>query len=268
MTQFTDEELKRYRRHMVLADFGGEGQKRLKESSVLVVGAGGLGAPLLMYLAAAGVGRIGIVDSDTVSLSNLQRQIVHATPDIGRKKTASAKDTLAALNPHVEIVTHDTWLTADNALDLIGQYDLVADGTDTFATRYLVSDACYFAKKPLVWAAIGEFSGQLSVFKPHEKDENGTPLPGYRDLLPEPPPEGTVPTCREAGVIGALPGILGSMQAMEVIKELTGIGESLAGWLLLYDALSAECMKVRLKARPDNPLTGENPTITALSVHA
>ena len=268
MPLFTEEELKRYRRHMVLADFGGEGQKRLKQSSVLIVGAGGLGSPAALYLAAAGVGRLGIIDDDVVSLSNLQRQILHTTPRIGWPKVESAKETLAAINPHVELELIDARLTAENALDIISRFDLVVDGSDNFATRYLVSDACYFARRPLVWGAVGEFTGQLSVFKPYERDENGVPLPGYRDFLPEPPPEGSVPTCREAGVIGALPGVIGCMQAMEAIKELAGVGESLAGWLVIYEALSTQFIRIRLAHRPDNPLTGENPSIIDLSVHA
>ncbi len=265
MPLFTAEELKRYRRHMVLADFGGEGQKRLKLSSVLIIGAGGLGSPAALYLAAAGVGRLGIVDDDVVSLSNLQRQILHTTPRIGLPKVESAQRTLERINPHVQVEPLHTRLTADNALEIITRYDLVVDGTDNFFTRYLVSDACFFARKPLVWAAIGQFTGQLSVFKPYEKDENGTPLPGYRDFLPKPPPEGSVPTCPEAGVIGALPGVMGAMQAMEAIKELARVGESLAGWLVIYEALSTQFIKIRLAHRPDNPLTGENPSIRSLA---
>ena len=264
MSLFSEEELKRYRRHMVLADFGGEGQKRLKLSSVLIVGAGGLGSPAALYLAAAGVGRLGIVDDDVVSLSNLQRQILHATSRVGVPKVESARATLKEINPHVKLEPLNARLTPDNALDIIGRYDLVVDGSDNFATRYLISDACYFAKKPLVWAAIGQFTGQLSVFKPYERDENGTPLPGYRDFLPEPPPQGSVPTCPEAGVIGALPGVMGAMQAMEAIKELAQVGDSLAGWLIIYEALSTEFLKIRLTHRPDNPLTGQNPSIRSL----
>ena len=265
MADFTAEELERYRRHIILREVGGPGQARLKAASVLVVGAGGLGSPLLMYLAAAGVGRIGIVDDDAVDLSNLQRQVVHTSARIGTPKVESAAAALRALNPHVTIEAHATRLTADNAMDLIAGHDVVADGSDNFATRYLVSDACFFARKPLVWGAVGQFTGQLSTFRPYEKDENGRPLPGYRDLLPEAPPEGSVPSCAEAGVIGALPGVIGALMAMEVIKEILGIGESLAGQLILYEALSAEFMKIRLSWRPDNPLTGENPTIRSLT---
>ncbi len=268
MPQFTKEELERYRRHIVLPEVGGAGQAKLKAASVLVVGAGGLGSPVIMYLAAAGVGRIGIVDDDAVDLSNLQRQIIHATSDVGRAKAESAAAFVERLNPHVTVEALPFRLRAENALEVISRYDVVVDGSDNFATRYLVSDACYFAKKPLIWGAIGQFTGQLSVFKPYERDADGQPLAGYRDLLPEAPPPGSVPSCAEAGVIGALPGVIGALQAMEAIKEIVGFGTSLAGWLLLYDALDTSFTKVRLKWRPDNPLTGRTPTITDLSVHA
>ena len=265
MVDFTPQELERYRRHIVLRDFGGPGQAKLKQSAVLIVGAGGLGSPAALYLAAAGVGRIGIVDDDVVSLSNLQRQILHTTARVGTPKVESARDTLAAINPHVEVEAINARLTPDNAPEIIARHDLVVDGSDNFATRFLVSDACYFARKPLIWGAIGQFTGQIATFKPYERDENGVPLPGYRDFLPAPPPPGSVPSCAEAGVIGALPGVIGAMQAMEAIKELTGMGRSLAGWLILYEALQASFMKIRLQWRPDNPLTGENPTIRSLS---
>ncbi len=267
MVDFLPEELERYRRHIILREVGGPGQARLKAASVLVIGAGGLGAPLLMYLAAAGVGRIGIIDDDAVDLSNLQRQVIHSTEAIGMPKVQSAAERLRAINPHVEVETFRERLEAANALDIVGHYDIVADGSDNFATRYLVSDACFFARRPLVSAAVGQFTGQLSTFRPYEKDADGRPLPGYRDLLPEPPPPEAAPSCAEAGIIGALPGVMGSLQAMEVIKEILGLGKSLAGWLLLYDALDTEFMKIRLSWRPDNPLTGVNPTITDLSVH-
>ncbi len=267
MADFLPEELERYRRHIILREVGGPGQARLKAASVLVIGAGGLGAPLLMYLAAAGVGRIGIIDDDAVDLSNLQRQVIHSTEAIGIPKVQSAAERLCAINPHVEVETFRERLEAANALDIVGRYDIVADGSDNFATRYLVSDACFFARRPLVSAAVGQFTGQLSTFRPYEKDADGRPLPGYRDLLPEPPPPEAAPSCAEAGIIGALPGVMGSLQAMEVIKEILGLGKSLAGWLLLYDALDTEFMKIRLSWRPDNPLTGVNPTITDLSVH-
>ncbi len=265
MPDFSPEELQRYRRHIVLRDFGGPGQARLKQSAALIIGAGGLGSPAALYLAAAGIGRLGIIDDDTVSLSNLQRQILHATSRIGQPKVDSAARTLAEINPHVQVEPINARLTPANALDIIGQYDVVLDGSDNFATRYLVSDACFFARKPLIWAAIGQFTGQIATFRPYDTDDSGTPLPGYRDFLPEPPPPGSVPSCAEAGVIGALPGVIGAMQAMEAIKEITGIGSSLAGWLILYEALAAEFMKIRLHHRPDNPLTGDNPTIRSLA---
>ena len=258
------DEIERYARHLVLHEVGGPGQNRLKAAKVLVIGAGGLGAPLLAYLAAAGIGTIGIVDHDTVSLSNLQRQIIHTTARVGSPKTASARETIAALNPHVQVVEHAQRITADNALDIIAGYDIVADGCDNFPTRYLVSDACFLARKTLVSAAVGQFDGQLSTFKPHEAAPDGTPWPTYRCLMGELPPRGLFPACEEAGVLGALPGILGSMQAMEVIKEILGIGDSLAGRLLMYDALAARFYETKLAWNPDNPLTGRSPSITSL----
>ena len=257
-------EIERYARHIVLHEVGGPGQARLKQARVLVVGAGGLGSPALLYLAAAGVGTIGIVDNDTVSLSNLQRQVVHMTARVGETKTQSAAQTLNALNPHVNIVEHSFRLTVENALDLITQYDIVADGCDNFPTRFLVSDACYFAKKTLVSAAVGQFDGQISTFKPHEVSPDGTPWPSYRCLMGEIPPRGLFPACEEAGILGALPGVVGSMQAMEVIKEILGVGDSLAGRLLMYDALATRFYETRLGWNPDNPLNGRNPTITSL----
>jgi adenylyltransferase/sulfurtransferase len=258
------DEIERYARHLVLHEVGGPGQTKLKLSRVLVVGAGGLGSPLLCYLAAAGVGTIGIIDNDTVSLSNLQRQIIHATARVGTAKTRSARETLEALNPHTTVVEHNHRITAENALDIISGYDLVADGCDNFPTRYLVSDACYMARKTLVSAAVGQFDGQLSTFKPHESSPDGTPWPTYRCLTGELPPRGLFPACEEAGVLGALPGIIGSMQAMEVIKELLGIGDSLAGRLIMYDALACRFYETRLAWNPDNPLSGRNPAITSL----
>jgi molybdopterin-synthase adenylyltransferase len=248
---------------------GGPGQNRLKQSSVLVVGAGGLGAPVLLYLAAAGVGRIGIVDHDHVSLSNLQRQVIHTTERIGLAKTKSAADQIRAVNPHVEVEEHTFRLTPENALQLISRYDIVADGCDNFPTRFLVSDACYFAGRTLVSAAVGQFDGQISTFKPHLKNESGEnetgePYPTYRCFMGDLPERGLFPACEEAGVIGALPGILGSMQAMEVIKELLGIGESLAGRILMYDALAARFFEAKLAWSPDNPLNGKTPRITDL----
>lgn len=258
------DEIDRYARHLVLHEVGGPGQNKLKDARVLVIGAGGLGSPLLYYLAAAGVGTIGIVDDDTVSLSNLQRQIIHSTARIGIAKTASARQTMQGLNPHIHVVEHEHRITAANALDLISGYDIVADGCDNFPTRYLVSDACFFAGRTLVTAAVGQFDGQLSTFKPHQTAPDGTPWPTYRCLMGELPPRGLFPACEEAGILGALPGILGSMQAMEVIKEILGIGDSLAGRLLMYDALACRFYETRLSWSPDNPLTGRNPTITSL----
>src|ERR671911_695344 len=225
------DEIDRYARHLVLRDVGGPGQQKLKAARVLVIGAGGLGAPLIQYLAAAGLGTIGIVDDDTVSLSNLQRQVIHATPDIGRHKVESASDVIRRLNPHVSIETHPTRLGVDNAIELISRYDIVADGSDNFATRYLVSDACYFAERPLVTAALGPFDGTLTTLRPHERGADGNQNPTYRCLFPEPPPPGTVPTCAEVGILGALPGVLGSLMAFEVIREIVKFGEGLVGRL-------------------------------------
>lgn len=260
----TGDEIERYARHLVLHEVGGPGQQKLKAAKVLVVGAGGLGSPLLLYLAAAGIGTVGIIDDDKVSLSNLQRQVAHTTQRIGMAKTSSARQTMQAINPHVQVVEHACRLTTGNALGIVSQYDVVADGCDNFPTRFLVSDACYFARKTLVSAAVGQFDGQLSTFKPHEMSPDGTPWPTYRCLMGDIPPRGLFPACEEAGILGALPGIVGSMQAMEVIKELLGIGESLAGRLLMYDALSARFYETRLTWNPDNPLTGRHPTITSI----
>jgi len=264
----SDDELERYARHIVLREVGGPGQAALGKARVLVVGAGGLGAPLLLYLAAAGVGTIGIVDDDTVALSNLQRQVIHATPDIGRPKVESAAAALARLNPHVTVETHAFRLGPDNAVDLIGRYDIIADGSDNFTTRYLVSDACYFAKRPLVTAAIGTFDGTLTTVRAHERASDGTPNPTYRCLFPEPPPPGTVPACAEAGILGALPGIVGSMMALEVIREIVGFGEGLVGRLLMIDARAMRFETLRYSWDRDNPLSGERASIRDLSVHA
>ena len=260
-------EIERYRRHLVLKDVGGQGQQRLKGSRVLCIGAGGLGSPLIMYLAAAGVGTIGVVDDDKVSLSNLQRQIAHDTPHVGTAKVDSARDMVERLNPHVRIETHEMRIDAENAMELIGRYDIVADGSDNFATRYLVSDACYLAQRSLVFAAVGPFDGYVSTFKPHELRPDGTPWPTYRCLFPEAPPPGTVANCAEVGVLGAVVGVIGTLQATEVLKELLGIGESLAGRLLMYDALSSRFEQVRFKWDAKNPLSGETPTIRDLSIH-
>lgn len=263
----TSEEIERYKRHLVLHDVGGPGQQALKAARVLVIGAGGLGSPVILYLAAAGVGTIGVVDDDVVSLSNLQRQVLHTTSRVGVPKVESARETVAEINPHVELISHNTRLNADNALDLIGQYDIVADGSDNFATRYLVNDACYLAKKPLVFAALGPFDGYLSTFKGHEKREDGTPFPTYRCVFPDAPPDGTVANCAEVGILGAVAGVLGTLQAMEILKEIIGIGDSLAGTLLIYDARETRFQSVKLAWDPKNPLHGENPSITDLSVH-
>jgi len=260
---FSDDQIERYARHIILKEIGGAGQQKLLAAKVLVVGAGGLGSPLLMYLAAAGVGTLGIVDDDTVSLSNLQRQILHHTADIGRPKTASAAESIAALNPDVTVVAHEERLTAANAIDLVSGYDLVADGSDNFETRFLVNDACYLAKVPLVSAAIGQFEGQLSTYRAFEGDN-----PCYRCVFPERPPPGTVPSCAEAGVIGALAGVMGSLQAVEVIKEITGIGQSMAGRLTIYDALDARFRTLKLRRDPGCALCGEHATIHDLTAHA
>lgn len=240
-------EIARYARHIVLPEIGGAGQQRLKAARVLVIGAGGLGAPVLQYLAAAGVGTIGIVDDDIVSLSNLQRQIIHRTTDIDRAKTESAVTAITALNPHVATVAHTIRLNARNADEIFSQYDLAIDGSDNFETRYLTADTAEAAQIPLVTGAIGRFDGSLTVLMPYACDAKGHPNPSYRDLFPSPPPPGAVPSCAEAGVVGALPGVIGTMQAMEAIKLITGIGKPLVGRLLLYDALAAEFSTIRYK---------------------
>lgn len=238
-------ELQRYARHIVLPEIGGPGQQALKKARVLVIGAGGLGSPVLQYLAAAGVGTLGIIDDDRVSLSNLQRQIIHATKSVDTPKTESASAAIAGLNPHVAVETHAIRLNADNAAELIERYDIVVDGSDNFATRYLAADMCAESKKPLVSAAVGRFDGSLTVLKPYENNADGKANPSYRDLFPAPPPDGLVPSCAEAGIVGALTGILGTLQAMEVIKLICGIGEPLVGRLLLYDALAARFETIR-----------------------
>ena len=264
----TSDELERYARHIVLREVGGPGQAALKKARVLVVGAGGLGAPVLLYLAAAGVGTLSVIDDDTVALSNLQRQVIHATDDVGRPKVDSAAAAVRRLNPHVTIKTHDVRLTAANALDLIGDCDIVADGSDNFTTRYLVSDACYFAKRPLVTGAVGTFDGTLTTIRAHERDANGSPNPTYRCLFPEPPPPGTVPACAEAGILGALTGVLGSMMALEVIREIVGFGEGLVGRLLMVDARAMRFETLIYGWDSKNPLNGEAPRIRDLSSHA
>jgi adenylyltransferase/sulfurtransferase len=259
------DELERYARHIVLREVGGPGQAALKRARVLVIGAGGLGAPVLMYLAAAGVGTLGVIDDDTVSLSNLQRQVIHGTPDLGRAKVESAAETIHRLNPHVRVEPHATRLSADNALELVRSYDLVADGSDNFTTRYLVSDACYFGARPLVTAAVGVFDGTLTTIRAHERGSGGKPNPSYRCLFPEPPPPGTVPACAEAGILGALTGVLGSLMALEVIREIVGFGEGLVGRMLMLDARSMRFATLDYGWDPENPLSGEQPTIRGLS---
>ena len=262
--EFSEEQIERYARHIILPEVGGEGQAKLLQSRVLVIGAGGLGSPLLLYLAAAGTGTLGVVDDDFVDLSNLQRQVIHGTGRIGAAKVESARETLGEINPEVTLVTHQTRLNAENALELIADYDLVADGSDNFATRFLVNDACYLAKTPLVSAALLRFEGQISTFKAYLGGEE----PCYRCIFREPPPPGLIPTCAEGGVLGAVAGAMGSIQAVEVIKELLGIGESLSGSLVLYDALTTTFRKIKVKPDPECPLCGENPTIRDLSSHA
>lgn len=259
---FTKAELERYSRHLIIPEFNIEGQRKLKEAKVLVVGTGGLGAPLLQYLTAAGVGTIGIVDFDTVDASNLQRQVLFTVDDIGRKKVEAAKERLSAQNPFVQFNLHPVRLSAENALEIIREYDVVADGTDNFPTRYLVNDACVFLGKTNVYASIFRFDGQVSVF--NHNDGEGKRGPNYRDIFPTPPPPGMVPSCAEGGVLGVLPGIIGSLQASEVIKVITGIGETLSGRLFLLDALSFETRILKIRKDPENPLNGENPVQTGL----
>jgi adenylyltransferase/sulfurtransferase len=261
------DELERYARHIVMREVGGPGQAALKRARVLVVGAGGLGAPVLLYLAAAGVGTLGVIDDDAVSLSNLQRQVIHRTSDLGRAKAESAADAIGRLNPHVAVETHAVRLSVKNAMEIIGAYDLVADGSDNFATRYLVSDACFFARKPLVTAAVGVFDGSITTIRGHERDKDGRPNPTYRCLFPEPPPEGSIPACSEAGILGALTGVVGSLMALEVIREIVGFGEGLVGRLLMVDARAMRFETVSYGFDPHNPLTGERPTIRDLSGH-
>ena len=259
---FTEDQIQRYARHILLPEVGAEGQARLSRSRVLVIGAGGLGSPVALYLAAAGIGTVGLVDDDVVDLSNLQRQIAHATARIGMPKVASAAEAMRALNPEVRVEAHATRLTAANALDLVSAYDLVCDGSDNFATRFLVADACHLAGRTLVSAAVLRFEGQLSTFRSHRGGE-----PCYRCLHPAPPPEGLVPSCAEAGVFGAVTGVLGTLQATEALKEILGIGESMSGRLLLWDALAARFRTVRLRPDPACALCGPAATIHDLSAH-
>lgn len=259
---FTKAELERYSRHLIIPEFNLQGQRKLKEAHVLVIGSGGLGSPLLMYLAAAGVGHIGIVDFDVIEDHNLQRQVLFGVDQVGASKAHSAKERILKLNPHIEVTVHDTRITSANALELVSQYDVVADGTDNFPTRYLVNDACVLAGKTNVYASIYRFEGQCSVFNHLRPD--GTRGPNYRDLFPSPPPPGLVPSCSEGGVIGVLPGILGSLQALEVIKVLSGVGDVLDGRLFLFDAATFGTRTLKVRPNPKNPLTGENPTQTEL----
>jgi len=261
-----DEQVERYARHIVLREVGGAGQAKLLAAKVLVVGAGGLGSPLILYLAAAGIGTIGIVDFDRVSLSNLQRQIAHRTADIGRLKTDSAADAAHAINPGVVIVPHAERLGTANVTSLLKQYDVVADGSDNFATRFLINDACHFEAKTLVSAAVTEFDGQLATFKSGLRGEE--PSPCYRCIFPEAPPPEAAPNCSETGILGAVSGVMGTLQALEVMKEILGVGDSLAGRLLIYDALAANFRTVKVRPDPACRLCGANPSIRDLSLHA
>jgi molybdopterin-synthase adenylyltransferase len=261
------DEIARYKRQLVLKEIGGEGQQRLKQANILVIGAGGLGSPLLLYLAAAGVGTLGIIDDDRASIDNLQRQIVHNTASVGRFKTRSAAAAIERLNPHVETKLYTTRLAAENAHEIVSHYDIVADGSDNFATRYLVNDACYFAGRPLVSAAVGPFDGYLTTFRAYARDAAGQPLPSYRCLFPEAPPAGTVAACAEAGILGAVAGVVGTLAAVEVVKELLSLGESLVGRLLLYDALQSRFSRIDYAWDPDNPLNGRAPRFHDLSHH-
>ena len=255
---FTESQIHRYARHILLREVGGIGQEKLLKSKVLVIGAGGLGSPVILYLAAAGVGTIGVIDDDTVDLSNLQRQIAHTTARIGMAKVSSAAHAVADINPDVNVIEHRERLNLDNVMPIISAYDVIADGSDNFTTRFLLNDACYFAKKTLVSAAVLRFDGQLATYKPHVGG------PCYRCLYPEPPPPGLIPTCEEAGVMGAVAGVMGTLQATEVLKELLGIGDSMAGRLMIYDALAATSRVVKVNPDPECPLCSPKATIKTL----
>lgn len=255
-SSFTEEQIRRYSRHIILREVGGKGQRKLLDARVLVVGAGGLGAPVALYLAAAGVGKLGLVDFDTVELSNLQRQVIHHTHDLGKKKTVSAAQAIAELNPDVQVIQHDIRLTSKNALDIIAGYDIVVDGCDNFPTRYLVNDACVLLKKPNVHGSIFLFEGQSTVFMPGKGC--------YRCIFPAPPPPGSVPSCQQAGVLGVVTAVIGSIQATETVKLILEIGQSLAGYLIVFDALDMEFLKVKLHRNAACPVCGDNPTITQL----
>lgn len=254
----SNDEIRRYSRHLIMPEFGMQGQRRLQQSSALLIGAGGLGSPLALYLAAAGIGHIGLVDFDVVDESNLQRQIIHGTSTLGVRKTESAKTRLKDLNPFIEVTTYEEQITSENAFDLMRPYDVIVDGTDNFPTRYLTNDACVILGKPNIYGSIFRFEGQATVFSP----KDGGPC--YRCLYPEPPPPGLVPSCAEGGVLGVLPGVIGTIQATEAIKILTGIGEPLIGRLLLYDALTLRFRELRLRRNPQCPVCGDNPTVTEL----
>lgn len=255
--ELSRDEIARYSRHLIVPEVAMQGQRRLKGARVLLIGAGGLGSPVALYLAAAGVGRIGVIDFDVVDFSNLQRQVIHGTSDVGRPKLESARDSILDINPHVDVVLHETMLTSANARELIAAYDLVVDGSDNFPTRYLVNDACVLEHKPYVWGSIYRFDGQLSVFWADQG-------PCYRCLYPEPPPPGMVPSCAEGGVLGVLCAVVGSAQATEAVKLLMGIGDPLVGRLLIYDALEMSFKEIRIRKDPDCPICGTNPTITEL----
>jgi sulfur-carrier protein adenylyltransferase/sulfurtransferase len=256
--ELSDAEICRYSRHLILPEVGHEGQKKICSASVLCIGAGGLGSPVTLYLAAAGIGQLGIVDHDAVELSNLQRQVLHGTADVGRLKTESAAETIARINPHVRVVRHDSRLTSENALEILRPYDIVVDGTDNFPTRYLTNDACVLLRKPNVYGSVFRFEGQASVFAPHLGG------PCYRCLYPEPPPPGAVPSCAEGGVLGVLPGLIGLIQATEILKLILGKGTSLLSRLLLFNALDMQFRELKLRRDPQCPLCGEHPTITQL----
>ncbi len=262
------EELERYARHIVLRDVGGQGQQKLKAARVLSIGAGGIGSPALLYLAAAGVGTLGIVDDDKVALSNMQRQVIHATSHIGRPKTESASLGISRINPHVNVEAHEVRLDAGNASRIVKNYDIVLDGSDNFATRYLVSDTCFHQKKTLVTAALGTFDATLTTIRAHETGKDGKPNPTYRCLFPEPPPEGTVPACEEAGILGAVAGVAGTLAALEVLRAIIGFGESLVGRLLMIDARSMRFETLRYEWSPENPLSGTAASAPKTTVEA
>ncbi len=263
MIDFTEEQIERYSRHIILPEVGAEGQSRLLESKVFMIGAGGLGSPVAYYLAAAGVGTIGIADADVVDMSNLQRQIIHTQDRVGMPKVESARESMQALNPDVTVKTYNHFVTEDNIREIIRDYDVIVDGCDNFPTRFLVNDACFFEQKTLVSGAMFRFDGQVATFKPHQHAEG----PCYRCLYPEPPPSGMVPSCSEAGILGALAGTVGTIQAVEVIKELLGIGRSLSGHLMTFDAMRMEWKKLKLRKDPACALCSENPTITDLTTY-